>query len=311
MTATTATAKSQDDYFGDVHVYQPHRTGIPNIPVYARELWARRHFAVELSRSGMRAAHTDTFFGRLWLVLNPLLLAAVYFVLVDVIGGKRTVTVLENGHSVTKHVSYGAGYFAHLCAGLFAFYLISGSMMTGGSSVISGGKLVVNSAFPRLLLPLSAVRTALYRFFPTMIVYGVLHVLAGNAINLKLLVAVPILFLITLFGAGLACLFGMLFVYFRDLSSFIPYLTRIWLYLSPVLFTVDDIHKRFAKNPHLLKLIFLNPLYSLLGMWSNLLADNKLPSLSFWIAGIAWAVGTFVLGALVFMSREREFAVRI
>ena len=33
----------------------------------------------------MRGANTSTFFGQAWLVLNPLLLAAVYYILVTII----------------------------------------------------------------------------------------------------------------------------------------------------------------------------------------------------------------------------------
>ena len=299
QTAAPAEAPEDDEYFGEHHVYQPHRAGIPDLRVYYRELLKRRHFAAELSRSSMRAAHTNTFFGQMWLVLNPLLLATVYFILVNVLSGK----------------SQHPAFFAHLCAGLFAFNFVSTCMTSGGQSVIGGGKLIMNTAFPRLLLPLSAVRTGFFRFLPTMIVYAVLHLFAGLPITFNLLLAVPILLLITLFAAGLSCIFGTLFVYFRDISSFLPYVTRIWLYLSPVLFTVANLEDRFGKlgisHAHGIWLALCNPLFSLLGMWSDLLSFNELPSLQFWLVGAAWSVGTFLVGAFMFLSREREFAVRI
>lgn len=289
-----ATVAEQDDVFGEHHVYQPHRTGIPNLRVYIRELWKRRQFAAELSRSGMRAAHTSTFFGQLWLVINPLLLALVYYVLVDVLSSSNT----------------GKDYFAHLCAGLFMFYFVAGSMTTGGQSVVGGGKLIMNTAFPRLLLPLSAVRTGFIRFLPTMLVYFAIHLLSGLSVGPTLLLALPILVLLVIFSIGLACLFGMLFVYFRDISSFLPYLNRIWLYLSPVILTVEQIQSKVSEHD-LTWLAHVNPLYSLLGMWTNVLAEGQAPTAEFWLAGTGWAVGTFVLGCLLFMSREREFAVRI
>ena len=66
----------------EVQVYEPHRAGLPPLRPYVTELWRRRHFAAELSRATMRAANTRTFFGQVWLILNPLLLAFVYYVLV-------------------------------------------------------------------------------------------------------------------------------------------------------------------------------------------------------------------------------------
>ena len=58
---------------------------------YFTDMWARRSFANELSRAEMRAAQTNTFFGRLWLGINPLLLSLVYFLLVVAIGGAGTI----------------------------------------------------------------------------------------------------------------------------------------------------------------------------------------------------------------------------
>ena len=75
----------QDEYLGEHHVYEPHRAGLPPLVPYFRELWRRRGFAFELSRTRCTRANTDTVFGQLWLVLNPLLLAGVYYLLVDVI----------------------------------------------------------------------------------------------------------------------------------------------------------------------------------------------------------------------------------
>ena len=80
---------AEDEYNGERHVYEPHRAGLPPLVPYFRELWRRRTFAFELSRTSMHAANTDTVFGQAWLVINPLLLSGVYYILVDIIGGGR------------------------------------------------------------------------------------------------------------------------------------------------------------------------------------------------------------------------------
>src|SRR5437763_2685849 len=115
--SSTATTRGwgrrlEDEFTGQHHVYVPHRIGLPPIRSYLRELWRRREFAFELARTDMRSQHLDTTFGRLWLVLNPLLLAGVYFLLVDII---------RRGHS------RGPTFLAHLIAGIFAYYYISGA----------------------------------------------------------------------------------------------------------------------------------------------------------------------------------------
>lgn len=294
MTTNAVKAVQEDEYTSLHHVYMPHKTGLPPMRNYIRALWARRQFAAELSRSGIRAAHNDTVFGRLWLVINPLLLACVYFLLVDILSGQKK----------------GADYFAHLLAGLFAFYFVSGCITTGAASVVGGGKLIMNTAFPRLLLPFSAVRTAFYRFMPTMIVYAVLHVISGRPISAVLLLAVPAFVLIGFFAAGVGAFVGTIQVYFRDLSSFLPYFLRIWLYVSPVLFYTYQLTEKFSHH-HLLWLAYLNPLYSLLGAWSDILTKSEIPGPLVWAVAFGWSALAFIGGSLFFMSREREFAVRL
>ena len=60
-------------------VYEPFRAGLPPMRDYLRSLWSRRTFIAEFSRSELREQNYGSVFGQLWLILNPLLLSAVYF----------------------------------------------------------------------------------------------------------------------------------------------------------------------------------------------------------------------------------------
>jgi hypothetical protein len=68
-------------------------------------------------------------------------------------------------------------------AGLFAFHFISGALTQGAKSVVGGGRLILNTAFPRTLLPLSAVLTSFLRFLPCILVYAVMHTIRGAAVR--------------------------------------------------------------------------------------------------------------------------------
>ena len=272
----------------ELHIYEPHRASLPKIVPYFRDLWARRAFAAEFSKSGIRAANTQTVFGQLWLILNPLLLALVYYVLVNILSNRG-----------------GMDYLAHLTGGLFLYFFVTGSMTSGAASVTGGGKLIMNMAFPRLLMPFAAVRTAFFRFLPTVPVYLVIHLIAGGTWNAYMLLAVVFLGLTVLFAMGMAAILATVQVYFRDTTSFLPYFMRIWLYLSPILWFVEDAPARFAD------LMYLNPLYSLIGGWVDLSLRGVIPNPRIWFAALAWAVVALAGGSLFFMSRERDFAVRL
>jgi teichoic acid transport system permease protein len=271
------------------HVYEPHRVGLPPIVPYVRELWRRREFALELSRTTLQSRHFDTVFGKLWLVFNPMLLALVYFVLVD---------ILRHGHR--PHA-----FFAHLVAGIFAYYFVSGAVRDGVKSVVSGGKLVLNTAFPRTLLPLSTVVTSFYQFVPTFVIYIPIHLLSGLPVGLADLWLIPIVFMLGLVAAGCSMFVAALQVYFRDVRSFLPYVLRIWLYASPVLYFPDKVPNNWGW------LLKANPIGSLLAAWSEVLNHCHAPPPVDMLLGLAWGVLLFVAGGLFFMSREREFAVRL
>jgi teichoic acid transport system permease protein len=238
----------------------------------------------------MRAQHLDTMFGRIWLLLNPLLLAGVYFVLVDIIrkGGAR-----------------GEDFLAHLIAGIFIYYFVSGAVREGAKTVTRRGRLVLNTAFPRALLPMSAVTGHFLRFLPTIPIYLVIHVASGLPIDFELLWAIPLTVLFVGVAAGLALLVATVQVYFRDLAQFLPYMLRMWLYLSPILWYADELPDRYKV------FLWINPIGPLLEGWSDALTLGQTPDPMVWIAGLAWAVGLIVVGGAFFLSREREFAVRI
>jgi teichoic acid transport system permease protein len=52
-------------------------------------------------------------------------------------------------------------------------------------------------------------------------------------------------------------------------------------------------------------------MYQMLTGYAQLLQDQAYPPLWMWIAAGAWAIGTVLVGFLFFISREREFAVRL
>lgn len=285
---TSIAAPADDDR--PVTVFEPYVRGLPPLKAYLRQLWSRRRFAFHLARSELKARHFDTLFGQLWTVLNPLLLALVYFLLFGVI--------VQSGRG-------SPDYLAFLIANLFAFYYTRNSLGVGAGSVVSGGGLIMNTAFPRALLPLSSVLSALLMYLPTLGVYAVIHVLTGQPLSLALFLVPLIIAIQTIFNYGLALLAAAITVYFRDFKSFLPYALRIWLYISPVLYHIEDVPPRLAP------ILMVNPLYPLLSAWQDILIRGAVPPISLWAAAVAWSLGLLLIGGWLFLSRERDFATRI
>jgi teichoic acid transport system permease protein len=283
------TRQREDEFTSERHVYEPHRVGLPPIRSYVRELWRRREFALELSRADIRTQHFNTVFGQLWLVLNPLLLACVYFVLVDILRANTG----------------GIEFFAHLMAALFIYYFVTDSIRLAVRSVTGGGGLILNTAFPRILLPTASVITAVKRFVPTLAIFIPVFIIAGLPVGPELLWLIPVFAMFLILACGVAMLVAAGQVYFRDLKNFLNYALRIWLYGSPILYYASEVPDRYDF------LLVVNPLAPLLTAWSDVIDRGVAPDGTHVALGAGWALVLFVGGALFFMSREREFAVRL
>ena len=279
-----------DDYTGNYHVYEPFHVGLPPMRPYLRELWRRRQFALQLSKTKLRAKHFDTALGQLWLVVTPLLMACVYFLLITVIrGGSR-----------------GPDFFAHLVAALFVFHLFSQSVQQGANSIVGGGKLILNTAFPRILLPFSSVVWAFRRFLPTIPIAAVIHLVVGVPVGWGILFVIPVVAVTLLIATGVACFVAALQVYFRDLSNLLPHVLRIWLYTTPILYTAEQADER-----GLGVFLWLNPMAPVIRSLAASVDHQELPDPTIFLGGLAWGIGLFLFGVLFFISRERELAVRL
>jgi teichoic acid transport system permease protein len=274
------------------HVFRSRKSGVPSMRRYLPELWERREFVYELARCTLRGQNYTNVFGQLWLVLNPLLMGCVYFVLVDIING-------------SKHAS---NYFAVLLAGLFLYTFFSSMLSQSAGSIIGSSRLVLNSRLPRLVMPITQMVIAFFRFAPSLIVLLVVHQLQHVHWGVAAFYAIPAFLEVAMFGAGLGFICATAQVYFRDFSNFLPYVTRIWMFLSPVLWQLNQV---LGKHDLKATLLPLNPLSPMIGTWGDALVYNVAPPYSWLLQGLAWGLCTLVIGTFVFVRREREFSVRL
>jgi ABC-type polysaccharide/polyol phosphate export permease len=272
-------------------IYESTATGLPPLRSYFVELWGRRRFIWHLSRSDLKAEHYDSAIGQLWVILDPLLLAAVYFLL-------RTV-VRPAGTGPAR-----SAIIAHLVWAVFVFTFVSNAMMAGARSLLNGRGLIMNASFPRAVLPIVAIVKAVFDFLPTLFVYFAFHLVLGQPFGTSL-VAIPLIVaMLATMSLGLGLLFAPLMVFYRDTGGFLPYVTKIWLYVTPALYFVREI------PPKLLVYLRWNPLYPSFAALEQIF-NAHMPSPSYLLAAAAWAIGFFLVGAVVFLARERDFAVRL
>ena len=272
-------------------IISPFRAGMPNLRHYFGDMRNRREFVLELSRAERAEEQLDTFFGQLWSVISPLLSAAIYYLFIFVVQG---------GHQ-------GREYFLHLIAGIFIFDFISTAAARGSLSVMKAGALINNTSFPRALLPLSDVLTAFRVFIPSIFVYAIFQIVLGVPLQVESLQAIPALFLIILFTSGLAMFAATAQVYFRDTQALMPFILRLTMFISPVLYFPEQAKALFDGR----LLTIFNPLFCLIQIFSGSIVRGDTFDGWTWLMAIFWAALSFVGGFWFLVSREGEFAARI
>jgi len=272
-------------------VLRPFKAGVPNLKQYFSDMKSRKEFVFELSRAERAEEQLDTFFGQLWTVISPLLSAAIYYLFIFVVQG---------GHQ-------GPEYFLHLVAGIFIFEFISTAAARGSFSVMKAGALINNTSFPRALLPLTDVLTAFRVFIPSIFIFAIFQITLGVPIQIESLQAIPALILILLFTSGLAMFASTAQVYFRDTQALLPFILRLTMFLSPVLYFPEQAKALFDGR----LLTIFNPLFCMIQIFSGSIVRGDTFDSWTWFMAIFWGLFTFIGGFWFLVTREGEFAARI
>lgn len=272
------------------------RFGLPPLGTYLSEAYRYRTFAYYWSKADIKARNFETFLGRAWHLINPLLFGLIYFIFVGILSNAGLDDIDR---------------LALIIGNLYAWVFFSSTILTSVSAVESGGGgLISQSAIPRVVLPAASALTAANLFVRSLIAYIPFHLLANRGLHIDMLWAPLLLVLTGMFGLGLALLFSVTNVYLRDISRLLPHALRLWLYLSPAIWE----YTRVLGESTLDRLARWNPMYSGMTAWTVALGGplrSNGPSMAGEVAIFgAWAVGALVVGFLIFVAREDEFAVR-
>lgn len=274
-----------------VVVYEPHVRYVPPIGPYARDLWERRSFAVALAKSKLKGSRSNTVLGSLWALIDPLFMVCLYYFL---------FTVLRGG-------SRPESFIPVIIAGILHFQVSAAALQDGGNSVSGASHLMLNSTFPRMLLPVSSIYGGVLKFLPSVpIIFGAVLFLDAE-ISLKLLWWFVLFPLQIAIGLGLAFLISTAVVFFRDVRNLLNYVSRIMFFASPVIYPVELVNDLPDTLQEILR---WTPLFGVFGNYQRIIAGN--PVDNSWLAiSTVWAVGTLLLGGWLFLRHEREFVGKL
>jgi len=187
-----------------------------------------------VSRS-IRTDYLENLTGFAWLILQPLLLLAVYaFVFTTIFKARIPDADL-------------VGFVPYLAIAFWPWTAFSEAVLKGSNTVVANAALIGKVAFPSELLPLSMVAAT---FLMHLVGYGaVLIVLQITGIDIHwsgVLMAIPVLGLLCLFACGFTLFTSALQVFVRDVAQILPPLMTFWFFTTPILYSLSILPQGMA-----------------------------------------------------------------
>jgi ABC-2 type transport system permease protein len=272
------------------------------IPTALREVTERRELLVNLTRRELRSRYRRSFLGWGWSFMQPVLMTAVYALVLGVFLGVKP----EPGHPS------GIDTFAFfLLAGVIPWTLFAMGLTGAIGSVANAGGLITRVWFPRELLPLS---TILALGVSTMIELGVLvaaETVFERVFILHLVPLLPILvLLLILYTAGIGFWLAACNVKFKDVEYLTGVVLLAYFYVTPILYPVTLIPDRSFLGTSLSwrDVVMANPMARFVMAFRNVLYDGRLPTLATMVWLILCTALVFGLGLRFFSRRAERFA---
>lgn len=273
-----------------------------------RELWAYREILLNLVRKELKVKYTASVLGALWSVLNPIVFLAVFSFVTKVLNNQIP------------------DFPVFLLSGLLAWNLFNASLLQGSRSVLDNANLVKKVAFPREILPLSAIGVAAFDFVLQSAVLLLFIVVSGHGFSATVLLLYPAS-IVTLLVLSTALVFWVaaLNVRYRDVGHLLNLGLLVWFWMTPIVYQAALVQNalvdREVAGVSLWNLYLANPLTPVvLGFQRALYGDpaqqgqQVLPDVSVtWQAGLlaivlAVSVAFLLVAWRTFFRRSGDFA---
>jgi lipopolysaccharide transport system permease protein len=263
--------------------------------IHLGDIWQFRDLLLTLAARDLKIRYKQTALGVAWVILQPLLAAGIFSVVFGTIG---------------RFSSDGVNSFVFIYVGMLAWNLFSGVLTRSSSCLTGNAHLISKVFFPRLVLPLSTLGSALVDFAVAAALLVVLMYLYQIPATWAILLAPLFTLAVLMLAMGVGLVAAALTVSYRDVQFILPVALNILLYASPVAYPAT--YAWLHLGPRLRRLYFFNPLVGSLEAfrWSILAGSPGVHPPMLWPVAYS-LIASFILlwiGAMAFKQMERKFA---
>jgi lipopolysaccharide transport system permease protein len=251
------------------------------------DLWVYRELIYFLTWRDIKVRYKQTILGAAWAIIQPL----VNMVVLTIIFG-----------NLAKMSTEGIPRPIFTFTALLPWGLFSKALSDAGRSVLSSRSMITKIYFPRLIIPLSSVLGGVVDFVIQFFIM-IAMMLYYQIMPTSAIWTLPFFILLALFTAlGFGLWLSALNVLYRDVGYILPFLTQIWLLVTPVAYSAKEVPIKW-------QLIYaLNPMVGVVeGFRWALLGTQNAPGPVLGISALI-SVVILVTGMYYFRRMERTFA---
>lgn len=258
--------------------------------VNLKEVWAYRDLIGLFVRRNFVSQYKQTILGPLWAIIQPLLTTVVFTVVFGSLAGLSADGVPSFLFYLSGTVAWQ--YFSHCLTS-------TADTFTGNAAIL--GKVY----FPRLVMPISTVMTALISFAIQMamfLVFLVIYWVKGEVHPNLYMLMLPVLILhMAMLSLGTGVIISALTTKYRDLKMLVGFGVQLWMYATPVAYDIGIIPEKF------MGLYMLNPMTPVINTFRK--AFLGLGSFEPGYYLLSWAVTLLILfaGVVLFSRVEKTF----
>jgi lipopolysaccharide transport system permease protein len=259
------------------------------------ELWRFRELIGFLALRDVKVRYKQAALGVSWAVLQPLLTMVVFSVLFGFLMGAE-------GKPSVEGVPYAVSTF---CA-LVPWQLFATALSFSGNSIVQNQNLVTKVYFPRLVLPIAPIIAALVDFGAAfavlllmMLAYGIVPGAAIALLPFFVVLALATALAVSLWLSALNALY-------RDVRYALPFLTQLWFFVTPCVYTTASVLGEAPPWAHWL--YAANPMVGVVEGFRWALIGGPAPATGALLASSIAVVVLLVGGAIYFRRMERVFA---
>ena len=258
-----------------------------------RDVWRFRDLLLALASRDVKLRYKQTALGVIWVVLQPLIAAAVFaFVFIR----------------IAQLPTDGVPSMLFMYVGLLGWNLFSGTVTKISTCLTGNSQLISKIFFPRLVLPLSAVPSVLIDFVVAGAMLILMMLMYRYPPHLGILLLPVWIAMLLLMSLGIGLITAALTVSYRDVQYILPVIIQILMYGSPIAYSVKTVFMHL--KPKYQWIYMANPLSAVLEAFRSSLLGTPWPPqlpLALLYSGCL-SVGMFLIGAYTFKRMERRFA---